>query len=272
MPQRLYLASPSRLYAFQSCPRAYRFGYLDRPRPQARPQRAHTSVGLSVHNVLRDFWDLPADKRTPQGVREALRAAWIPVGFRDDGQSARWRQKVTEEVIDYLRGIDRDAEPRGIERTVSLRTDVLGLTGRVDRIDERGEELVIVDYKTSRRPLHPDSARTSLALAFYAAAASRLLRRPCFEVELHHIPSGEVIRHRHTAESLDRKLAEADSIARDARRADQRYADLGPDAPDFAPTPSALCRWCDYRAHCPEGQREGPEQSDWAALEPDERS
>ncbi|HEU5144802.1 MAG TPA: PD-(D/E)XK nuclease family protein, partial [Dermatophilaceae bacterium] len=58
MPTPLYAASPSRLIAWLDCPRRYRMQYLDRPRPEARPQRAHTSVGIATHNVLRDFWDL----------------------------------------------------------------------------------------------------------------------------------------------------------------------------------------------------------------------
>ena len=35
----------------------------------------------------------------------------------------------------------------------------------------------------------------------------------------------------------------------------------------FPPVAGPLCSWCDFRAHCPEGQRAGPEKSDWAALE-----
>ena len=51
MPQRLYAASPSRLLAWLDCPRRYRMQYLDRPRPAARPQRAHTSVGVATHKA-----------------------------------------------------------------------------------------------------------------------------------------------------------------------------------------------------------------------------
>ena len=48
MPQPLFAASPSRLLAFQDCPRRYRFQYLDRPTLQRRSQRAHTSLGIAV--------------------------------------------------------------------------------------------------------------------------------------------------------------------------------------------------------------------------------
>jgi putative RecB family exonuclease len=273
MPTPLYPASPSRLLAYLDCPRRYRLQYLDRPRPAARPQRAHTSVGLATHNALRDWWDLPLPRRTPAAAAALVRGAWIETGFRDAEQSLRWRRTVTGEVEAYLGGLDPHRQPRGIERTLSLRTGTLVLTGRVDRLDERagagGDELVVVDYKTSRRPCTSEQARTSLALALYAAAAWRMFRRRCVGVELHHVPTGTVVRHTHTPDSLRLKLEEADSIGRDVRAADGTFRERGAASPAFPPLPSALCPWCDYRAACPEGQRMGPEKSSWAALEPD---
>src|SRR4051794_18565961 len=276
MPTPLYSGSPSRLLAWLDCPRRYRMQYLDRPRPQARPQRAHTSVGIATHNALRDWWDLPRAERTAASGAELVRKAWIENGFRNNDQSTRWRSRVGREVTSYLSGVDPDDQPRGVERTVAMRTDALVLTGRVDRIDERpgpeGPELVIVDYKTSRRTCTEEDARTSLPLALYAAAAWRMFRRRTVRVELHHVPTGTVAEHTHTVDSLRRKIDEADSLARDARAADASYRVLGAESPSFPPLPSALCTWCDYRAACPEGQRMGPEKSSWAALEPgDER-
>jgi RecB family exonuclease len=267
MPTPLYSGSPSRLLAYLDCPRRYRMQYLDRPRPQARPQRAHTSVGIATHNVLRDFWDLPAAQRTPAGVAELVRTSWIDVGFRDPEQSAAWRLRVRDAVTDYLRRSDRDNQPVGIERSVSLKTDEVAITGRIDRLDDRDGELVVVDYKTGRQVPTDDDARTSLPLALYAVASARMFRRPCHRVELHHVPSGTVATHEHTPEALARKVEQARSIARDARRADRDFAEEGADSRLFPPRPGPLCGWCDLRAHCPEGQAAGPEKSDWAALE-----
>jgi RecB family exonuclease len=267
MPTPLYSGSPSRLLAYLDCPRRYRMQYLDRPRPQARPQRAHTSVGIATHNVLRDFWDLPAAQRTPAGVAELVRTSWIDVGFRDPEQSAAWRLRVRDAVTDYLRRSDRDNQPVGIERSVSLKTDEVAITGRIDRLDDRDGELVVVDYKTGRQVPTDDDARTSLPLALYAVASARMFRRPCRRVELHHVPSGTVAVHEHTDDSLARKVAEAESIASDLRRADADYKQVGVESTRFAPRTSAICSWCDFRAHCPEGQQMGPEKSDWAGLE-----
>jgi putative RecB family exonuclease len=267
MPRPLYSASPSRLLAWLDCPRRYRMQYLDRPRPAVRRQRAQTSVGTATHKVLRDFWDLTPPERTPAAVERLVRRSWIDVGFRDSDQSAHWRVRTAERVTAYLRGVDRDRQPLGVERTVSLRTGRIALTGRLDRLDDREGDLVVVDYKTGRARLSDDDARTSLPLALYAVAAARMFRRPCERVELHHLPTVEVHAHQHTAESLQRKVAEAESIASDLRRADADYLQRGPESPLFEPRVSPICQWCDFRAHCPEGQRAGPEMPDWAGLE-----
>ncbi|PRY60219.1 RecB family exonuclease [Knoellia remsis] len=267
MPPKLYAASPSRLLALLDCPRRYRMQYLDRPRPQARPQRAHTSFGLAVHNALRDWWDLPVARRTVPAGRELVRSTWIDVGFRDPDQSGLWRRRAQDHVAAYLEGVDPEVEPRGIERTVSFVSGALRVTGRVDRLDERDGELVVVDYKTSRRPSTEEEARTSLPLALYAAAVWKMFRHPCLRVELHHVPSGEVVRHTHTPESLTRKVDEAKSLARDAQRADDDFAERGIESALFPPVVGPLCSWCDFREHCPEGQAAGPEKSSWAALE-----
>lgn len=267
MPQRLYAASPSKLMAWLDCPRRYRMQYLDRPRPLTRTPRAHTSVGVVTHKVLRDFWDLEPGERTPAAVQRLVRQSWIDVGFRDAEQSADWLARTTTRVTDYLRGVDRDRQPLGVERTVSLRTETLAMTGRLDRLDDRDGELVVVDYKTGRSQLTDDDARTSLPLAIYAVAAAGIFRRPCERVELHHLPTGTVLAHHHTPQSLQRKVAEAESIALDLGRADADYRERGAESPLFEPRVSPICMWCDFRSHCPTGQLAGPEKSDWAGLE-----
>jgi putative RecB family exonuclease len=271
MPEPLYTASPSRLLAWLDCPRRYRMAYLDRPRPTPAPQRAHTTIGIVVHTALREWWDQP--RRTPAAGADLITRHWSDTGFRDAAQSAHWRARTGGEVAAYLvaaPGIDPGRLPLGVERPAAFKTRELALAGRLDRLDDRAGELVVVDYKTGRRPPTVQDAHTSLPLALYAAAVWKMFRRRCLRVELHHVPTATVVAHEHSPESLTRKVREAESIAADLRRADARYAAHGPGpeaAACFAPRVSPLCQWCDYRAHCREGQTAGPAKSPWAALE-----
>ncbi|MGW4791133.1 recombinase RecB, partial [Nonomuraea sp. NPDC004297] len=116
-----------------------------------------------------------------------------------------------------------------------------------------------------------------------------MMRTPCRTVELHHLPTGEIVEWRHTPESLGRHLSRAEEMAVEASEADDRYRaavaerpgprrasgdrqSVGPAAVPaeidelFAPSPGPICSWCDFRRHCPEGQAAGPDRQPWDAL------
>lgn len=267
VPPRLLTCTPSRLAAWLDCPRRYRFTYVDRPMPPKGPPWAHNTVGAAVHVALASWWSSPLPDRTPQAAARLVRDRWVPQGFRDDAQAAEWRDRAAEMVERYVAGLDPADEPIGVERTVALKTDRLAVSGRIDRLDRRGDELVVVDYKTGRHVLSTDDARGSLALAIYALGAARTMRRRCMKVELHHLPTGTVVAWEHTDETLARHLGRAQEIAveaAEARAAAEASGDL--DAA-FPPRPGQLCGWCDFRAHCPEGQAASPKRTlPWAGL------
>ena len=280
MPRRLYSCTPTRLTSWLDCPRRYRFSYLDRPTPPKGPPWAHNSLGSSVHNALRSWWDLPLRRRTPEAAGTLVETGWLLEGYRDDAQSATVLARAREMVERYTGRLDPAVEPRAVERTVATKTERLAVSGRVDRIDERGGELVVVDYKTGRRPLTTDDARGSLALALYVLGARRTLRADCRRVELHHLPTGDVLGFDHTEESLGRHLRRAESIADEASTADTAYRELAATEAEaetegvageldelFPPRPGALCGWCDFARHCPEGRAAAPSRRSWDAVE-----
>jgi MYXO-CTERM domain-containing protein len=277
IPGRLFACTPSRLTSWVDCPRRYRLTYLDRPRPPAGPPWAHNSFGAGVHNALAGWWRLSRGQRTVDAAGQLLDAGWSAEGFRDPAQSAAWLARGRALVQRYVAALDPAREPLGVERTIAARTERLALSGRVDRLDDRNGELVVVDYKTGRRPLTVDDTRGSMALALYALAAAATLRRRCVRVELHHLPTGEVHAFEHTEESLQRQLRRAEQIADEAEAATAAFkaqtlsVPAGVPVPGgaldmFAPRPGTQCGWCDMRAHCPEGAAAAPAQQPWAGL------
>jgi RecB family exonuclease len=293
MPRRLYPCTPTRLSTWLDCPRRYRMSYLDRPAPPKGPPWGHNSLGAAVHNALAGWWRLPPARRTVAAAGTLVDRGWIDQGFADETQSVRQRERAIAMVEAYVARLDPADEPLGIERTVATRTDKIAVSGRIDRLDSRladestepagtelvgtelagtelaGTELVVVDYKTGRHLLTADDARSSMALALYALAAGRVLRRPCHRVELHHLPTGEIISWPHTAESLARHLSRAEDIAQECASADERMRDgLSADAYDevFPPRPRPACGWCDYLRHCPEGAAAAAPRRPWDGL------
>ena len=288
MPRRLYTCTPTRLTTWLDCPRRYRMTYLDRPPPGKGPPWAHNSLGASVHNALAGWWRLPRAERTVPAAGQLLESGWIEEGFAGPGQSARYRRWALGLVEAYVAGLDPASEPVGVERTVATRTEVIAVSGRIDRLDLRrtvggpggaaGDgSLVVVDYKTGRHAPTVDDARASLPLALYAIAAERTMRRPCRRVELHHLPTARVVAWDHTADSLVRQLRRAEDIAAECAGADELFrggplAGDGAPAPSllddaFRPRPSAWCGWCDYRAACPEGTAASERRRPWEGLD-----
>ena len=297
MPEKLYACTPTRLTSWLDCPRRYRMTYLDRPPPPKGAPWAHNSLGASVHNALANWWRRPLSGRTVTAAGDLLQAGWIAQGFADERQSARQRARARAMVESYVATLDPADEPLGVERTVATRTDRIAVSGRIDRLDERlasplgpvgppgpvgpapqagrdrGTELVVVDYKTGRHLLSTDDARGSLALALYAVAAARSLRRPCHRVELHHLPSGTVLGWEHTDGTLARQVRRAEDIAAECAGADQAYrGGLEPAryGEVFPPRPGPGCGWCDYRQHCAEGGAASPARRPWDGITDDE--
>jgi RecB family exonuclease len=277
MPRRLYSCTPTRLNTWLECPRKYRFTYLDRPPPPKGAPWAHNSLGASVHNALAAWWRLPRRERTVTVAGDLLESGWLTDGFADGVQSLEHRQRCRGMVEGYVAGLDPDCEPVGVERTVATRTDLIAVSGRIDRLDDRRSndgmsgDIVVVDYKTGRHLLTVDDARTSIALALYALAAERVMRRPCRRVELHHLPTGRVLAWEHTPESLARHLSRAEAIAAECAQADERYKAAAPDGAKlteeiFEARPSFGCGWCDYRANCPEGRSAAVSRRPWEGL------
>jgi putative RecB family exonuclease len=270
MPERLFVCTPSKLGAYTDCPRRYRYSYVDRPVPPKGPPWAHNSLGASVHTALKNWYMLPAEQRLPEVLPRLLKATWVREGYRDVEQERATYHRALEWLEGYVATLDPEEEPLGVERVVAAKTGILALNGRADRIDARpgpdGPEAVIVDYKTGRSGLSADDARGSQALALYAFAAQRIFRRPCYRVELHHLPTGVIAVHEHTAESLDRQVRRAEETATDIMAAEKAVA-AGADPDEAFPVnPGSLCGWCDFRKVCPAGAQAAAKEP-WTAVE-----
>lgn len=274
MPTRLVPTSPAQADRWLDCPRAYRMRYLDRPVAPGRGGMAHLSVGSAVHLALSRWFD--REPRDPELGVTLVAQAWTDEprrdGFRDHAQSQRALLRAQGWVRDYLQRLDPATRPIGFERLVSTTTSTLALSGRVDRLDEREGAVVVVDYKTGRRPPVEGEARGSAALAAYVLGVRRSLRRPCDTVALHHLPSGTVQEHVHTQESLDRHVTRLEAVMAEATRAkDALAAGTASDAELFPPRPSARCGWCDVQQHCAEGLAAAPPVEPWAGLDEEDQ-
>ncbi|WP_026417274.1 RecB family exonuclease [Actinoalloteichus caeruleus] len=268
MPKELVRVTPARLQRWEDCPRRYRATYLDRPAPARGGAWAHSTLGAVVHNVLRAYFESPPDQRDPEDLPVLLRRYWKGDGFRDREQAAEYRSRAAKWLDEYARRPEAAGEPVALERWVSAPTGALIVEGRVDRIDDRDGQLVVVDYKTGRHVLTTEDARDSRALALYLMAARRTLRRPGSRVELHHLPTGRVVAWDHDAETLAEHRRHAERIAEELSAAASAL-DRGADPDEhFPPRPGRGCSVCEFRRSCPEGRAAAPDLEPWDLLAP----
>lgn len=260
--------SPTKVGSWQGCPRRYFYSYVTRQRPGKT--WAHLSYGNAVHAALRSWFEIPANERHRDSVPRLVERGWSDAGFRDEKQAAEWRARAAEVVADYLGGIDPDFEPLSTERSLAFKADTFIMEGRIDRLDESGGEVAVVDYKTGRRVPDEDEVRGSSALAMYALMVQRCLGRPAFEVSLHHIPSSTRISWRHSSESLRRHEQRIEQIAADVSRAQDTWEASDHDAKLleelFPPDPGPVCGFCDFWDMCVAGQAHTQPKESWEGL------
>ena len=259
----LIKVSPSKLGTWQDCPRKFYFQYIQRVRVPG--SWAHFSMGNAVHNALRDWFASPRES-TPDDAAALVKYHWQDGGFADAEQSQAIRDRTAAQTRSYCQTVDTEVDVHSRERTVTMRTDQIIISGRVDRLDQTAEGLQVIDYKTGRQPPAEDDARGSMALALYAASVQAMFKQPCTQVSLHHIPSASLAHWRHSDQALARQIQRAESLAAEFTAAQRGLESGAPLDLTFAATPSKLCQWCDYWSMCPAGQDVGPMHPRWQAV------
>jgi superfamily I DNA/RNA helicase/RecB family exonuclease len=121
------------------------------------------------------------------------------------------------------------------------------ITGRIDRIDKIGRNLVISDYKTSSSPMGWDEAKESLQLAIYYLAARN-------DPEIAALGEPTSMQLIYPKPPLSRNdVQKRCQTPEEAEAALERLPALidGVLAEDFRPNPEADCTWCKFKPLCP---------------------
>jgi putative RecB family exonuclease len=239
------LLSPSALERYRLCPRLYRFLYVDGLWRMSRSS-GQQAFGTSIHAALREFYRLPVGRRSLRMLLELFRRLWVRDAYRGREEQQRERERGAEALRRWYGRTDTTVVPHATELGLQAAWGDVVLKGRLDRLDaDRGRGLVVVDYKTGRRPATQEAADADEALTIYAALVERRLARPVTRMVLDYVVAGEQVVTERPPEVLRERLGEV--LATAARlRADR----------EFTPRPGPWCAGCDLLRRCPEGQQE----------------
>lgn len=245
--------SPSRAADFMSCPLMYRLRSIDK-----LPEEPSVDAvrGTVVHRVLEQLFDLPAAERTPGRAEALIDPSWAEVQerevdaasmFASPEEAERWLASCRAVLAKYFDLEDPTRlEPAERELYVeSILDSKLLLRGFVDRVDVAPTgEVRIVDYKSGRAPGEMFEAKALFQLKFYALAWWKTRGIVPHMLQLIYLGSGDVLRY---------QPDEADLRATE-RKINAIWAAIqaAQDSGDWRHSPSRLCTWCSFQAHCPE--------------------
>lgn len=246
--------SPSSLSCFENCPKQYHFRYVEPI--DVEHEGIEAFVGKRVHEVLERLYDfvgkgmLPSLARVIWRYHQNFEAQFDAARVRivREGTEPEWYRAAGARGLEnyYRRHYPFDADKTlGLEHKVRFALDAEGryaLRGIIDRLVEaRDGVLEIHDFKTGRRVPSQDELDRDRQLGLYELAVRE--RHPdAEEVRLvwHYVVPDQI-------RTSTRTAAQRDAL----RDATARTIDQIRSETEWAPRPSGLCDWCEFRAHCP---------------------
>lgn len=171
IPDKLRL-SPSQANAYVACPRQYAIDRYLLVRPE---ENEFLRFGTLIHHVL----EVAETKAVAQGkerstrieAQDELDASWETLGFGHNAIAASWRVRAETTLDNLYEKWPRSGAPAAFEQDLTMTIAGVDWMGRADRIERRGDELFVVDYKTSGKATNVADAKVSIQLGFYLKAA-----------------------------------------------------------------------------------------------------
>ena len=228
---------------YRTCPLKYKYVHVLQV-----PIREHHAViyGKALHDAVQAYF-----RRRMRGARMTLgelwgvfEGSWVSRGFLSREHEEQ-RQEAGRQTLKqfFLREEEVETVPTFVEKEFGFALGRDRVIGRWDRVDARGEEVVIIDYKSSdvRQPKEAKRrARESLQLGIYALAYRETYGQIPTRVELHFLESGLSGAVQKTAEAIEETAAIVKEVAAGVR------------SRDFTAKPSYMgCGYCAFREICP---------------------
>ncbi|HEY6101960.1 MAG TPA: PD-(D/E)XK nuclease family protein, partial [bacterium] len=231
---------------YDTCPLKYKYTHILRV-PLLRDHRV--VYGSAIHEAIREYHRRKARRQlvTLDDLIRHFERAWVNEGFisreHEDQRLAEGREVLARF---YAFQEESGVVPTFVEAPFSFQVGATRVKGRWDRVDLRGDEAVLIDFKTSDVRTQKDAdkrARESLQLAIYALAYREVYGQLPGRLELQFLGPSRVLVG--TAEADDELLRDTAAVIEkvSAGIRGQRFIAT----PDFY----RACRYCAFASICP---------------------
>ena len=225
------LLSHDRIADYETCPLKYYFIKVLAIHPILTLDH-RVNFGNAIHQAVAfalDRYRL-GERPTIEQVLEVFRANWREEGFRSEEHARRRFEQGVSALRSFLeREVEGRDPPTDVERAFRIKLGDVVVQGRIDRVDEGPDRVVIADYKTSELESEEkagekadQNARESLQLSIYALAHRERTGRAPDRVELRYVLSGVVGTSTRSPEKLERTRDRILAIAESIRSGDFR--------------------------------------------------
>ncbi|MGH2453372.1 MAG: ATP-dependent helicase [bacterium] len=231
---------------YATCPLKFKYTHILRV-PLLRDHRV--VYGSAVHEAVREYNRRRARAQpvTAADLLTIFERAWINEGFisrEHEDQRMEEGRAVLRTFFDFQEAQGR--RPTFVEAPFSFQVGLTRVKGRWDRVDLRGSDAVVIDFKTSDVRTQKDAdrrARESRQLGIYALAYREVYGKPPERLELHFLGPQQVLVGETAPD--EEMLAEATQVI--------EHASGGVRAQQFIATPDyyVACRYCAFNSICP---------------------
>jgi DNA helicase-2/ATP-dependent DNA helicase PcrA len=242
---------------YETCPLKFKYTHILRV-PLLRDHRV--VYGTAIHEAIREYHRRKA-RRQPVTLAELVQhyeRAWVNEGFISREHEDRRLDEGREVLARFFEFQESSSHvPTFVEAPFAFQVGTTRVKGRWDRVDLRGDDVVLIDFKTSDVRTVKDAdrrARESLQLAIYALAYRETYGAVPTRLEMHFLGAQQVIVGQAVPddEMLGQTIAVIERAAAGVRG--QRFIAT----PDFY----RACRFCAFASICPYTATGDPELED----------
>lgn len=238
--------SASRLKTFLTCPRQFRYSYVDKvPSVPTSP----LVFGRVLHETLCFAHERQMSERQFPPIGEVLEqfdGLWQRAldeehpFFRPGAPTPEAHLTLAHELLRAFRAAPANqTPPLTVELAFEMEAGEHRLCGVIDRVDEGESGLVIVDFKSGARKPTPTELENELQFTIYAFAAAKVLGQPVSQVVHYHLRDGSHLPTKRSEEDFDWLV---ERLIPYVARAVERE--------EYPPRYGHWCNWCDYRELC----------------------
>lgn len=242
--------SYSQINIYQDCPKKYEYAYvLQLP---SKPS-ASFSFGITVHNALKDFYNMVrmakeglgfSELPTKEDLLSLFEKHWVSVGY-DSKKHELDRKKSGEKMMsDYYDKLFKESQtPYRLEESFTVNLKDSSFVGKIDRMDlvesiEGVPSVEIIDYKTGKEKSKADMKK-DLQLPLYAIFAEQSLGVKVVKAKYVFVEHGSEIEVDISQKRKDEALENIHEVISGIKER------------EFGATPDMFkCKYCDFKHIC----------------------